>query len=347
MKKIVLVFTVGLMAYTLKAEVTIIDTIFLGGMVTGIGVDPTTNKIYVANIKYNEVSVIDATTHSLITTIPVGEHPCGIGVNLANNKVYVANSNYKENSVIVIDGTKDSVIGKINNIFINSYFPWDIKVNSIYNMIYVVGFFSLIMPPTRLAIINGTNDSIITRISMEGEGIGIGETSNTVYVGDKTGRLLVIDGFSSSVKDTIPRCSRSIKEPFSMEVIEFSTPTIYLSLGYECRSDSSVIVINGDTVKAVIPINTPIWALGVNSNLNRIYVASAPFFTADTARVSIIDGTTDSVVQTIPIPSGAYWIGVDESRNRFYVSCYLDGMVLVFQDDIETEETKTNLKMQD
>lgn len=60
---------------------TIIDTIIIPGLnlSTGIGANPSTNLIYVAN--FNTVSVIDGGTNSLITNFPVQVNPFRIGVN--------------------------------------------------------------------------------------------------------------------------------------------------------------------------------------------------------------------------------------------------------------------------
>ena len=60
------------------AEVTVIDTIWLapkagnGLYPEAIGVNPVTNRIYVANRNSDNVSVIDGVTDSVVATIGVG-----------------------------------------------------------------------------------------------------------------------------------------------------------------------------------------------------------------------------------------------------------------------------------
>jgi YVTN family beta-propeller protein len=48
---------------------------------TGVGVDPTVHRAYVANQTSNNVSVIDTTTNTVVgAPIPVGIHPWGVGI---------------------------------------------------------------------------------------------------------------------------------------------------------------------------------------------------------------------------------------------------------------------------
>jgi YVTN family beta-propeller protein len=64
----------------------------VGSVPTQIGLNATTNRIYVANLTSNNVSVIDGTTETVIATVPVGTAPADIGVNSTTNMVYVPNS---------------------------------------------------------------------------------------------------------------------------------------------------------------------------------------------------------------------------------------------------------------
>jgi YVTN family beta-propeller protein len=57
----------------------------------GIAVNPTTNKIYVANEFSNTVSIVDGSTDKIEATVQVGSFPYSIDVNPLNNRVYVAN----------------------------------------------------------------------------------------------------------------------------------------------------------------------------------------------------------------------------------------------------------------
>jgi len=68
---------------------------------TGVAVNPTGSRLYVANTLSNTVSVIDTATNGVVATIPVGDAPIGVAVAPDARRVYVANS--ASSSVSVID----------------------------------------------------------------------------------------------------------------------------------------------------------------------------------------------------------------------------------------------------
>src|SRR5512143_3743552 len=68
---------------------TVVATITVGSGPTGVGVNPTTNRIYVANHYFDNVSVIDGASNVVITTVSVGSSPDGVGVNPTTNRIYV------------------------------------------------------------------------------------------------------------------------------------------------------------------------------------------------------------------------------------------------------------------
>ncbi len=47
----------------------------------GVGVNPLTNGVYVANAGSNTVSVIDGNSNAVVATVTTGATPLGVGVN--------------------------------------------------------------------------------------------------------------------------------------------------------------------------------------------------------------------------------------------------------------------------
>jgi YVTN family beta-propeller protein len=88
----------------------VVTTIPVGNGPDAIGVNPTTNMIYVANYT-NTVSVINGQTNNVVATIPVGNEPYGIGINPTTNMIYVANLG--NNTVSVINGQTNNVVATI------------------------------------------------------------------------------------------------------------------------------------------------------------------------------------------------------------------------------------------
>jgi YVTN family beta-propeller protein len=88
---------------------TVVATIPVGNGQGGIGVNPTTNMIYV--LDNNTVSVINGQTNTVVATIPVGNDPYEVGVNSMTNMIYVSNNG--DNTVSVINGQTNTVVATI------------------------------------------------------------------------------------------------------------------------------------------------------------------------------------------------------------------------------------------
>ncbi len=87
----------------------VIDRVFLptGGS-TGIGVNPLTNRVYVADQTANVVYVVDTATDALLGSIPIaGYAATPIAVDAVANKVYVAGGT--SGVVSIIDGSTNAV----------------------------------------------------------------------------------------------------------------------------------------------------------------------------------------------------------------------------------------------
>src|SRR5436309_8906651 len=84
-----------------------IATISVGSTPYGVGVNPSTSRVYVANSGEGTVSVINSVTNTLVTNITVQSGPIDIGVNSATNRIYVTNQG--TNSVSVINGANNSI----------------------------------------------------------------------------------------------------------------------------------------------------------------------------------------------------------------------------------------------
>ena len=73
---------------------SVIKDVAVGSHPFGGAYDSTHKRMYITNSFSNDVSVINATTNTVIgtTTIPVGSRPFGIAFNPSNNATYVSNS---------------------------------------------------------------------------------------------------------------------------------------------------------------------------------------------------------------------------------------------------------------
>ena len=116
--------------YTFATDYGIDASIPVGASPMAVGVNPLTNKVYVANRGESSVTVIDGATYSPIA-IPVGNGPIALAVNPATNRVYAANID--SDSVSIIVGDTNAVLQTIPV----GDGPRAIAVNPVTNKIFV------------------------------------------------------------------------------------------------------------------------------------------------------------------------------------------------------------------
>ncbi len=175
------------------AAASVVTTIPVGGWPIGVGVNPTTDKIYVANSTDNTVSVIDGTNDTVTgSPITVGRTPWAVGVNPVADKIYVAN--WGDNTVSVIDGATDTVTGSPITVGTK---PYAVGVNPTTNKIYVANW-----GDNTVSVIDGATDSVtgVLTVGTNPWGVGVNPTTNKIYVanwGDNT--VSVIEGATDTV----------------------------------------------------------------------------------------------------------------------------------------------------
>lgn len=118
---------------------SVITSIQVGSILTSLGINPDTNRIYVSTagpgFRDPKMYVIDGATNSVISIIPKIVS-LQIGVNPTTNKIYVPNVD--SDRVDVIEGTTNIVLYSI----IVGDGPFGVGVNPSTNMIYVSNLFS-------------------------------------------------------------------------------------------------------------------------------------------------------------------------------------------------------------
>lgn len=250
------------------ASGVVIDTIWGASGVNDLDVDTVRNRVYAASISDSSVYVIDCSDNSLVADIPVEYYPYGLAVNQVTNKIYVAHA--YDNNVFVINGSTNSVIDTISV----GAGPLAVAVNPATNRIYTSEQFSV-------SVIDGEGDSLITSINtVIGPGmIGVNPNTNRIYVpGQSRDEVHVIDGATNAWIDTF-------------EAVDYSI------------------------------------AVGVYPQINRIYVSN---YYVDS--VSVIDVSFGSLVSSIGVGDTPRTISVNPKTNKIYVCCHDEGTVWVLED---------------
>jgi RHS repeat-associated protein len=162
---------------------TVVATVTVGTQPTAIGVNPTTNKIYVANHGSRNVSVIDGATNGVVATVTAGTYPTAIGVNPTTNKIYVAN--YGSKNVSVIDGATNGVVATVT---VGTQ-PTAIGVNPTTNKVNVANHGS-----RNVSVIDGATNGVVATVTAGTypTAIGVNPTTNKVYVANYGSRNVSI-----------------------------------------------------------------------------------------------------------------------------------------------------------
>src|SRR5262249_27738840 len=141
----------------------------------GVGVNPATNRVYVANFGSDTVSVIDGATSAVIATVPVGPSPNGVAVNPGANRIYA--TNVGGNSVPVIDGTTNTVVATIP---VSGAAPFFAAANPRNHRVYV----SFLGAETGgVDVINGVTNRVLATIpdAQGTRGVAVDAANNRVF----------------------------------------------------------------------------------------------------------------------------------------------------------------------
>ncbi len=258
--------------------VTVIDannnyattTVQAGYFPEAVAVNPSTNKIYVANNCGTDVNcasvgtatVIDANNNNSTVTVNVGYFPYYVAANSATNQIYVSNS-CGSDVTCSSAGTVTGIDANNNNNTTTATVgvaPEAVVVNSTTNQIYVVNY--------------------------------CGDDLNCGSPGTVTG----IDANNNNNTTTYPVGYY----PYDFLDIDSATNEIYVPNSYgndvTGNSPGTVTVINA-TTGSTVPVAVGDFPIGVavNATTNRIYISNT-----DDTTVSVISG--DTTLQFVAVP---------------------------------------------
>jgi YVTN family beta-propeller protein len=257
-----------------------------------VAVNPVTNKIYVANVNSNDITVIDGATNAT-STVTVGASPLTIAINLVTNKIYVANQ--ISNDVTVIDGATNATF----TVAVGAS-PRAIAINPVTNKIYVANFGDGINPST-VTVIDGATNMTSTNVTVAaGTGpiaVAVNPVTNKIYVANRNGaRFTVIDG-ATNAANTVFDATAAAGASAKAVTVNPVTNMIYVvyQLGTPTPTSGSVSQIDGATnattnLQLVADSGSIPTAVAVNPVTNALYVAGRTL--TNIGSVTVIGGTT-------------------------------------------------------
>jgi YVTN family beta-propeller protein len=331
--------------------------ITVGDGAVDIAINGLTNKIYVANMRSNSVSVIDSNSGSM-KTIRVGVEPGPIAIDDIANKVYVANIG--SNSISVIDGYDDS---KIKDIPVED--PTGLVYNGgVYDKIFVSNSDSI-------SVIDTHNDSKVQDIPVRDTHIdpysiifqeitSLDQTTSIhkIYVRGDDDLVYVINathnGNTAYSTVTSYKILHVIKSSpvwdFMLEIVPGDYPNIYAinkKSVSQIDTKSDIVTRNIKIDRVIVGASNKYYinpSYGLSEPTSHIYIVSASSSDVN-ATVSVINGDTGDHYGNITvgkdardIVAGAGKYSIGEGAGKYYVVNLGSNTISVINSTTDTKE---------
>jgi len=307
----------------------------VGKSPSGLGINPVTNTLYVANKDSNTTTVIDGRTNTVVTNIPVGHSPYCVDVNPRTNQIFVTNRGFPVDGVIttVTDSMSVSVIDGRNNKVIRTLMvgksPEGISVDPIRQTIFVANSGSY-----SVSILNGSYDhfKVLANVDLASENFTgspqVYNLATNLAVNPKTNKVYVTSEDADLVNvlrveyNTIPNVE-------SAKTVKLNT---LLLTG---KITPSHVRQPGTTLPGISVGNAP-HGIAVDPFTDMIYVTNQ-----ESDSVSVINGKSQSaVIKDIPVGTFPHVVAVNPITNRIYVTNW--GTIDVNSNIVSVIDGKTN-----
>ena len=306
----VVIAALSLSVHDADARTQLVATIAVQSNPFGVAVNPNKNLVYVANSGSDTLSIIDATSNSVIAGVRTGSNPRGIAVDGMRDLTYV--TNLGSSSVSVIDGASNTVVADVSVCGA----PEGVVFDSTSNRVFVAD-----SACDQVTVIDSNTATVLSSIKSGGS------RPVALALNRKTGRLYVANLISDSVgvidtaTETLVAVVRVGTNPAAVAVDE-QTDEIYVANIH----DGTVSVIDGDTNVVVAVINVgvrPMFGLVVDSPSRRGYVTNN-----ESGDVYVLDLDRKTVLEIIPLGIGLTGAAIDSSTGRLYVANFINNTVL-------------------
>lgn len=171
-----------LAAFNVTTGVGVSQT-YLGGTPRGLAIDPTLDRIYVADSGHSQLDVVRGSTAHVIARLAVGTDPVGVAFDSARGTVYVANAG--SGTVTAVNASRDVVVGSMPAGAGASWLAADTKNGDLF--VSDSASCSASATVCNLTVVNPANSTVVTTIS-------VGNNPTHVAYDAKTDQMWVVVG---------------------------------------------------------------------------------------------------------------------------------------------------------
>jgi YVTN family beta-propeller protein len=292
-----------------------------------VAVSPNGAFVYVTNLSSQTVSVIDASTRTVIRNPITFGRPFALAVTPDGGHVYV--TKYLQGNVSVIDTAINAVVATIPV----GDFPWGVAVHSAGTRVYVTNLFS-----NTVSVIDTTPHAVIATVQVGSLpfGVAVNPAGTRVYVANMNldvaqndYRISVIDTATHAVS-TIQVGTASPPVGVNPAGVAVAPDGAHVYVTNQGSNDVTVIETATNSVISRIPVGTRPPGVAVAPDGGHVYVANTNTLEVATSdnTVSVIETTNHTVETTLP-PAGEKPVGVAATARNVYVAHAFSNIVSV------------------
>lgn len=284
---------------------------------------------YIANNGDNTVSVIDTTTHQVVTTVAVGPGPWGVAVNPNGTYTYVTNNDGTISVIDMITNTPagtSSITGSLADITFNpSGTDAYIAAGGEVSVVDAASHAKTAGVATTPNPLGGAASTLTT-------GVGMDPGGNYAYAVSSQGLYIsAISTVSNTVLDSTVLSSDSGSNTYDVAISPSGTyayvPDYGLNVVY-------VYDTGGHTLASTIPVGSHPMGIVIDPSGNYAYVANQ-----GSQSVSVIDTATNTVATTVAVGNSPEGISITPTGDEVYVVNHGDNSVSVISTATKTVTT--------
>lgn len=299
----------------------------IGGAPRTIAVDPNASRIYIADWFSNNLTVVDASSHSVTARVllPASDNN-GIAIDYNTNMVYVL----VEGGVAEVNGTTDKVVGELPLDFGAGSLAYDPSTHIIYGSPQT-GNGSLVGADVRTG-------SVVANISLGywADSLAIDPYTDMIYAVGCSGSFVcgsqvsIVNGTSETLLKTVQLGSAY----YSRVTMDTKTNLVYVS------GEAQLVALNGTDGKMVYNSNPqtcgPFDSLAVIPSSNQVLAVPLNY-----DYLLIYDGASGALVNMYSFSSAPQYVAFNPNTNELYVT--LSGELLAFHSASSTGNVNSTL----